>query len=400
MERLNVVKRHAGKNPGHGPHGRDIFTFDIPDNEGLDTVALEIVASNRGGARISERPALLSSGNGLRVVIIWWIDGGAPEAGNGFIEYRIRAGTIDMPPATRRVVQPMRNGTDGTCGVFLKQVGGPVLMAYNDATKFEPASAIKVLQHYHAITEVQNGAATLDEMVTIPGGDFCRSNEDNDPYTRETMRETLRRMMQNSDNSCTEAIRRRFGRAAFRTSAAGLGMADTELKHKPGCGWATEMGGHNLTTLADLGRLYENAATIADPQSRASFSALISSGIFPEWTEIVDEEARALEAQQPGRISPAELQDFKSRMDAFYKGGYYRGQDQDPAGRPFDAVYNSLAGVVVLPFRAGGDVSPHSYVFGVFVAGGSIIANSDTARYIGTKEIVRDEIRKALASFQ
>ena len=397
MERLNQTRAHTGTNPFVNASGTDIFTFNIPDNEAFERAEIDIIRPIHGGARIADRPVNFDSGPGKRIVVSWWIDGGV-----GSIEYRIRASTIPMTAATRRVVRLMQNITDGTCGVYLKQVGGLVRVAFNESKKFEPASTLKVLHLYHTFSEIERGASALNEMVTIPGGDFCRVAEDDDPYTRETMQETLRRMMRNSDNSATEAIRRRFGRAAIRATAAALGMADTELKHNLGCGWAPDMGGHNWTTLADLGRLYEKVASGNPfPNNQAAFNDTIQNWVFGEWTAMVDEEALALEAELPGRLTAAEIQTFKNGMKGYFKPGGYTGADQDAAGRAIWGVYQSLAGLLVLPFRgSGGTIGSRQFCHGVYVSNGSNESDCGTARVIGTKEVVREEIRSALKTFQ
>src|SRR5262249_28676065 len=51
-------------------------------------------------------------------------------------------------------------------GFYLKRVGGKVLAALQSHHKFEPASAIKVLHHVHAMRRVQAGMDSLDADVT------------------------------------------------------------------------------------------------------------------------------------------------------------------------------------------------------------------------------------------
>lgn len=305
---------------------------------------VHIGAHTRGGARVSERPVAFDSGAGKRVSVSWWFDGGRPWHGNGSIEYTVRAFTLATTAATGRVVRRMQALTNGTCGLYLREVNGPTHVAFNESRTFEPASSIKALHFYHAFKEIQAGTATLAEMTTIPGADFCRTREGEDTYSRETLEETLRRMMMNSDNSATEAVRRRFGKAALRATAAALSMTDTTLIHSPGCGWAPEMGGHNRTTLVDLGRLYENVESANPfPGYDADFERLIQNWLFSEWNAIVDEEAAVLEGQQPGRLSAAEVTAFKSGMRNIFKPGGYEGPEQDANGRPI-LGYSHLAG--------------------------------------------------------
>src|ERR1700676_4818814 len=69
-------------------------------------------------------------------------------------------------PITSRVGQLLRaGGINGVQGLYLKQVGGPVLANLEESFVYEPASSIKVLAHLYALTQVQNGAATLADSV-------------------------------------------------------------------------------------------------------------------------------------------------------------------------------------------------------------------------------------------
>ncbi|MGI0014013.1 MAG: hypothetical protein ACREBU_11310, partial [Nitrososphaera sp.] len=58
------------------------------------------------------------------------------------------------------------NSEGGTVGLYLKEVNGSVLAAYNEGFIFEPASAIKALIHFHAMRQVQDGAVINSEVVT------------------------------------------------------------------------------------------------------------------------------------------------------------------------------------------------------------------------------------------
>src|SRR4029077_18056074 len=63
---------------------------------------------------------------------------------------------------TSRVGQLLRaGGINGVQGLYLKQVGGPVLANLEESFVYEPASSIKVLAHLYTMTQVPNGAATL-----------------------------------------------------------------------------------------------------------------------------------------------------------------------------------------------------------------------------------------------
>src|SRR5262249_38289084 len=57
-----------------------------------------------------------------------------------------------------------------------------------------------------------------------------------------------------SDNRTTRSILEKYGKPAMLSYAASLGMTATAINHTIGCPTALT---HNLTTLADLGKVYE-----------------------------------------------------------------------------------------------------------------------------------------------
>src|SRR5260370_1122719 len=76
--------------------------------------------------------------------------------------------SLDSPsPITSRVGQLLRaGGINGVQGLYLKQVGGPVLANLQESFVYEPAGSIKVLAHRYAMTQAHNGAATLARFKT------------------------------------------------------------------------------------------------------------------------------------------------------------------------------------------------------------------------------------------
>ena len=68
--------------------------------------------------------------------------------------------SADVPgPITTRVMAILNAAGSGTTtGMYVKQVGGPVIAAQNENFAFAPASTIKVLLHLYAHNRVQTGA--------------------------------------------------------------------------------------------------------------------------------------------------------------------------------------------------------------------------------------------------
>ncbi|MGH9991615.1 MAG: serine hydrolase, partial [Nitrososphaera sp.] len=134
------------------------------------------------------------------------------------------------------------NSEGGTVGLYLKEVNGSVLAAYNEGFIFEPASAIKALIHFHAMRQVQDGAVINSEVVTLStqipwfsdgGPDDCPSLTG---PASDTLSNGLAAMMGPSDNRWTQAMRDFFGDANIDATRQQFGMTDSALLHMIGCG--------------------------------------------------------------------------------------------------------------------------------------------------------------------
>ena len=157
---------------------------------------------------------------------------------------------------TSRVGQMLRNGTDGTVGLYLKQVGGPVLANLMDGTVFEPASTIKVITHLYTMQRLQAGAvslATTIPMYVPPVGSSCPGNT---VSGSESIQTADAEMMRHSDNTRTRELNDYFGVANVNANAAAIGMTHTAILHVVGCGGPIP----DQTTLDDLATLYEKVA--------------------------------------------------------------------------------------------------------------------------------------------
>ncbi len=296
---------------------------------------------------------------------------------------------------TTRVGQMLRAGTDGASGLYLKRINGPVLASLQATRAFEPASAIKVLIHVHAMLQVQNGNVTLQTQVPWKGdpskynalGNYmCGGNDcysDNTVDESDALEDALRLMMECSDNALTQALRDFFGDAHINATRQMLGMTNTRLRHSIGCGQEA-VNNPNRLTLVDVGRLHEKVATgLLTPTNRETFYDLMLNGLFPKMDDIIAEEAVAL------GLSKEDEDAFRSEVDIAYKGGSY--------GLPNGKSYRSVAGWVQLPFISNGSLSHRQYVFGIFIDRATTININvrDAA-----SELLRDEIRAALETFK
>ncbi len=157
----------------------------------------------------------------------------------------------------------------GQVGAYLKEVGGAVLTNIQGDRKFEPASMIKALIHFHAMQRLNVGdpRAVLSKLYDFyyKPGDNINNNLKGDPDVNpdsylntnankitETLGKILERMMERSDNRATKTVNNLFGNAAINASALLAGMSNTTLASTLGSGIAG-----NFMTLADAGKLYE-----------------------------------------------------------------------------------------------------------------------------------------------
>jgi hypothetical protein len=361
---LDETRSHYRTGP-FGDKGDDSFTINIPPPEVYDKVQLTILeATGGGGARITEEPLVGQSGQ--RTLKVRWFYNAF-----GKIRYRITAfskAAFNTPPVDAdlwELLQAKISGghENGVHGFYLKRVGGSVLFACNEELVFDPASSIKVLVHAHALRRVQAGAASLSTMIPVPGnltlpqprGVNCPFDEQNTPIDTLplTLRRALQAMMLRSRNAPTEAIRRFFGAGNINNTAQDVGMNKTRYDNAPGCG-------QNKTTLVDLGKLYEAAAT--------SGMAFSTSPIALNWETFVELAWHASIPEMDALVAAAASQGLGSGFVANYRSMVVNvnksGSGGDQTGQKV-----SLAGYIGLPLRARrhGGIGLRGFVYGIFI---------------------------------
>ncbi|MGD8393925.1 MAG: serine hydrolase [Candidatus Eiseniibacteriota bacterium] len=283
---------------------------------------------------------------------------------------------------------------DGQVGMYLKRVGGPVLGGYNESTVFEPASAIKVLVHAHALRQVQDGFITLDTDVDWTRDldeDECGShpcNVSNPQAESDPLDYLLEQMMTCSDNRHTHALRTLFTDTAILATGATLGMTDTDFNHIIGCPTCDTF---NEITLVDLGRVYEGVTTgFLDEERQTLFHDLMlnetNSGFGGTLNAIVDDEV----ANQG--LDPQVADDFKALIRFSTKGGSYT--LGEGCVDPDDTEYRSIGGIVELPTSNG--AASCEYVFGAWMnAVPEVVQGTGTV----AAELLRLAICEALATW-
>jgi Beta-lactamase enzyme family len=353
--------------------------------------------------------AILIPNDGATAINWWWYYGVTESQVNAFVNQngaRItdldtyvdglqRKFSVVMVNNSNELTTKMGNllayGDDGATGAYLKVVDGPVLASLQPNFVYEPASSIKVTHHLYTMREVMFGNDNLAaELIVAEGLDFSCPNG-GPPFNSQTLEETLQGMMQNSDNTDTEAIAQRFGTAAINNmSAAVVGMTSTSINHPPGCPWPPL----NEMTLMDSGLLYEGVATglYLDPVTREDFYRLMQSETTsnPWWfTNNLEDMIHEVAA---GLGHPEMAADYWNNTRLAWKPG------GDTLNDGVTHVYRAVSGWVSLPLcPAGAAMGSKEYVFGLFVHDANNEGYADTRLGL-TAELFRDEIAAGLIS--
>jgi len=302
--------------------------------------------------------------------------------------YRANANALEC-----RVSEILRSGTDGRVGAYLKRVNGPVLANVMGNEVFEPASMIKVLHHVHAMIRVQAGIIGLNSLVNVFTNTSGSCPQDSGAVN-ETLSNVLRLTMENSDNNRTQALRALFGENNINATAAMLGMGDSLLQHRIGCAGGADgaIAEPNMLTLIDAGRLYEAVATgLLNPANRAVFYDRMLNGVPAMVNTIINEEAASL------GINNAKRDNFRTRIQTAHKGGSYT---FIVGGNTIQ--HRTRGGWISLPTkgRNGCSFGEREYFFGAFVNDATNGTAASNAVQAGWCELLRDEIRSALATWR
>ena len=220
----------------------------------------------------------------------------------------------------------------------MRRIGGSTIYSSNASFQFEPASAIKFFHAVHAERQIQlecHGRHAVAVPTSSSG-----SCPDETPTVNQTLEYAIERMMEDSSNAHTEAIKDEFGQAAINATAASLGAANSVLQHRVGCGGPLP----NKLTLTDIGKVYEEAFTdnnVLSPERRQHLWDRMNRSTA-KLTEVADQEAQA----HWGVDAPAA---FLSGIKAAYKPGRYTFCTNNDCSA--NKVHRALAGYVEIPAK-------------------------------------------------
>ena len=338
----------------------------------------------------------LAAQNGARVLDASPYSGGC--SGSCFAAILIN----DSDPITTRVGELLRSGSDGRKGVYLKQVGGPVLASLEPDYVFEPASTVKVAAHLYAIRQVMAGAAHLSDPITRfqpPSSGTCPGAT---PIGTESLQTALTEMMWHSDNTRTrEVITWAGGNSVINAMLMNVvGTASISINQVIGCAPPPD----NTMTLTDASKLYEGVAngTLLDASNRTLFYSMMAGKAEflaegYDWTSIWSTSIPAMvAAEAPSHATAAQRQSFIDNMDLAYKAGNYN--ICQGTGCTSFIVDIALAGWVKIPFCSGGAFIPREYTFGVFIDRSTDVTNASNTFNYNKVEVLREQIHAGLAS--
>ena len=176
----------------------------------------------------------------------------APEEGTGATE------STEPWPGLAEKVTDVLGAERAQYAVFYQPLDAPAPFVYQ-SRPMRSASMIKVFLLAKAMEEVRAGRASLDEAVTLRRADKFGGAGSLAGWadgSRVTLRELLRLMITESDNTATNLIIDRFGMDALNAYIAREGYSDTHLARKMMDFTAARAGRENMTSARDLGRFF------------------------------------------------------------------------------------------------------------------------------------------------
>lgn len=206
-----------------------------------------------------------------------------------FIASAVAAAVCPRPAIAQPVaLEDLVGRIPGITGVFARTLdNGPPLAAVRADESFASASVIKLAIMLTAYRAYDAGTASPDDLVPLDAADMIGGSEIfayARPGRRYRMREFIRAMIRQSDNTASNALITAFGFAAINAAIRDAGLAGTRLgRHFADVVPAWHVSA-NVTTPRDMGTLLygiehgsrEGLTTLAKPAScRAMIDLLL-----------------------------------------------------------------------------------------------------------------------------
>ncbi|NRA68522.1 MAG: serine hydrolase [Pseudobacteriovorax sp.] len=323
--------------------------------------------------------------------------------------------------ATRvaRLLDPNETRYDAKTGFYLKQINGPVKAAEHAQRPMEVASALKSLHLLAAAKDVNDGELILSNAIrwsptssrrddpTTPfdeAGNGCLNGFP--PTSWLGLKSALERMMRNSDNRTTEAVRLLYDYVGLNDLAIDIGLRQTKVNHRIGC-----VGGvRNSFSPADAVRLYEVASgntVLSNTSGKNAFWNSFPDSLF-DYGQMIDEEIENAVSTVPlaerSRLRDRLNNTFKNRIVFKRKGGSYDICQPSATNCWPREIVRTDAGRLLLPVIQGARVGTRQLAYALFMEraivssmGQMTLAVDDWRK--ARQELLRDEVRSALATF-
>ncbi len=324
---------------------------------------------------------------GTAIVLACLLPGGALGADFSVAEQILESGTLG-----------------GTRGLRVRRVGAPTAaFSRQGSYVFYPASTIKVLEHLYAMTLIDQGTwdlfGTTPSICTTSTNCSSASNGGSCGAQEWWLFTVVQQMMRVSSNRATNAIQEEVGREFFPQQAdpaawgrflmtgfahANVGMPDTELEHKLGCGGPCQFDPANRLTLVDIEALYEDIAinaAVLSPGMRLTLHDTMLNEANSFVNSVVNQEAAST-----GRTQYRDA--FKAKIFMIFKDG-----NQDCSGKD----HRSSAGLIQLPTHGGTYKRLHTW--GVFTDESQVEFYLPGTMAAATRELLRYPIRAALLTW-
>jgi hypothetical protein len=291
------------------------------------------------------------------------------------------------------------NFVGGAMGFMLKEVGGPVITTVNPNFIWEPASTYKLLHAAYAIWQCSIGfdALTADVLYrNLWSVNQPESGCTSCPFTWTCaplyidLRETLRLLLEPSNNNALIALERRYNVADINNFADTRGFgAITSIRQDCDCAVVL-----NTATCTDICEMLEQVAdgSIFNQSWQDIYYSLMIDldeqgfDYYPVLNDIITQEAANTD------LTPGERNAFRAAMRFANKGGSY----------DCGEVYRTEGAWASVPFKAYAFdqwiTYAKEYVMAIFIHD-SNNTNGSNVVYDAKQEILREQIRAALLSW-
>jgi beta-lactamase class A len=171
------------------------------------------------------------------------------------------AATLPSPATARSLLSAVQSAaaySTGVVGTYARRLGHPGAFAYDADEIFPSASVIKVLIMTSVFQEADHDPDLLDHKVKLRLADFVGGSDvlqNYNPGDSVPVSLLLHAMIEQSDNTASNALITMLGFERIAATARGAGLKHTQLKRHFMDFAAIVHHSNNLTTARDMGSL-------------------------------------------------------------------------------------------------------------------------------------------------